>query len=318
VSRATRAIRLSKIPLLFILIYNRLKSLVNMFHNKHPLYRKGCLSNQPVLILASGRSGNTLLRSMLTAGDELAIPPESYVLPKVIRLYKSYNFLSWELLCSLIIGEFEAYKEFYTWNTSLANSHQKARDLPKKKRTLANIIEIIYLEYANQNGFTSGRWGDKTPINSLYADKIAKVFPEAYYIHLIRDPRAVAVSYRESGLFSDIESGANFWVAANDRIEALTSKNKVYRVHYESLVIDIDLTLEGICHFLKLNFSKVMLSPWKNHKKLGDVVEHAHHKNISKPISTEYCDSWKKVIDLKDQVRVEEIVSSRLKKYNYD
>lgn len=314
-SRATRAIRLSKIPLLFILIYNRLKSLVNMFHNKHPLYRKGCLSNQPVLILASGRSGNTLLRSMLTAGDELAIPPESYVLPKVIRLYKSYNFLSWELLCSLIISEFEAYKEFYTWNTSLVDSHQKARDLPKNKRTLANVLEIIYLEYANQNGFTSGRWGDKTPINSLYADKIAKVFPEAYYIHLIRDPRAVAVSYRSAKLHPDLESGMKFWIESNKRIDSIKVK-KVF-IKYENLVEAPGAILNEICDFCKFKFNSDMLNHHLKSKRLGDTDMHVHHFNVTRVLTKEFIDKWKQKVSEHDTDFLNSEFTKLKNKYDY-
>lgn len=295
----------------------RLASLLRLPLNRYPLYRPGTLDNQPVFILACGRSGNTLLRSMLTAGDELAIPPESYVLPKVIRLFRAYNFLPWNQLCSLVLGEFQAYKEFYTWKTDLGRVAPKLRALGAGKRTLANILDLIYREYAVQTGFQGERWGDKTPINSIYANRIAKVFPQAHYIHLVRDPRAVAVSYREAGLYPDLESGALFWREANKTIENVAHDLSIELVSYESLVTNPKQTLQRLCTHCGIHFSDAMVEHHRKASRLGDTAVHSHHKNTLKALTPEYMDKWRKTLSGAEIEGLNQTLSKELSKFGY-
>jgi protein-tyrosine sulfotransferase len=310
-----KKIAVSKIPNGLISFAFRVGLAVATVVQWRPLYRTGCLGRQPLFILGSGRSGNTLLRSILTAGDDIAIPPESYVLPKVIRNYKVYSFLPWPQVCSLVVGEFQSYKEFYTWKTDLAPALTLACQLPVEQRTLANIIDLIYQEYAMQNGFSCDFWGDKTPINSLYALNLVQVFPEAKYIHLIRDPRAVAVSYRNAGLYDDVFSGVKFWVAANRTIERLHGKVDMYKVSYEEIVARPDESLMTICEHVGLPFKEEMLVFYTKSNRLGDTAVHDHHRNTSRPISQDSIDKWVNELDSDEAAKV----SNYAKKYKgYD
>jgi len=312
VRRIQRLLLVSKIPLWVTTLVERIKRFPSMFVNRYPLYRQGCIEEQPLFILACGRSGNTLLRSMLTASDEIAIPPESYVIPKVIRLFKANNYLPWNQLCSLVIGEFQSYKEFYTWKSNLATALVASQALPKSRRTLANIIDCIYKTYTKQQGLNAPRWGDKTPINSLYARWIVKLYPEAYYIHLHRDPRAVAVSYRESGLYSDLESGLMFWKASNSQIEKVKCHNKFITLKYEQLLQNPKKSLKDVCEFLKLSYSDKMLDYYKHSSRLGDVTEHKHHRNATKQLDSSNADKWKSKLTIEEHSEINKLI----KKYN--
>jgi len=59
-----------------------------------------------IFIIGSGRSGNTLLRRILTGSEELYIPPETYVLGDTIRNFPEYSRLEWPSTCQLILGKF--------------------------------------------------------------------------------------------------------------------------------------------------------------------------------------------------------------------
>jgi len=48
---------------------------------------KSNLSCVPFFIIGSGRSGNTLLRSILSGSSDISIPPESYRLPFAIKKF---------------------------------------------------------------------------------------------------------------------------------------------------------------------------------------------------------------------------------------
>ena len=312
VKKVKRLLLVSKVPLWLTTFITRLRLFPLSLIRRYPLYRKGCLEEQPLFILACGRSGNTLLRSMLTSTDQIAIPPESYVIPRVIRTFRANNYLPWEQLCSVIIGEFQSYKEFYTWKTDLAPALSKARVLPSKKHTLANIIDCIYQEYANQHGYQTHRWGDKTPINSLYARWIVKLFPDAYFIHLKRDPRAVAVSYRAARMYEDLESGLLLWKTTNQNIERVKPHYNFHDLTYEKLVSEPKQELEQVCNHCRLKYSDEMLEFYKKTGRLGDTVAHSHHANAGKQLTTKTISAWK------DKVTQEELamLNSNIKNLN--
>lgn len=61
----------------------------NIYWNSIPLNNNE--DYKPFFIIGSGRSGNTLLRRILTKKNGIVIPPETYVLGKVIRLHKAHK-----------------------------------------------------------------------------------------------------------------------------------------------------------------------------------------------------------------------------------
>lgn len=274
------------------------------------------LSNKnikPFFIVGCGRSGSTLLRAMLTAGKQVNIPPESYVLPRVTRLFISYRYLPWEQLVGIIISEFEAFQEFFTWELDLSPVHRKARELSKKEQTLANIIDLIYREYATKFNLSALRWGDKTPKNSEFLEHICEVFPDAQYIHLIRDPRAVLSSYinaalKDNNLITDRQKIVKFWLNCHKHIEnckSIVGEDKFVGLHYENLLNNPEEELKRVTGFLGIEFSSEMLSFWQS-KSLGDVNHYKHHENVLKPLNKSPIGLWKEKLSNSDKHFVEE------------
>lgn len=288
----------SKIPLFIVKIYDTMQLAYNFLFKR---YKKSGIHDfkEPFFIIGSGRSGNTLLRSMLVKGGDVSIPPESYVWPKIIRLYSTYNFLPWDNICSLIIGEFEAYKEFFTWETSLHKAYIKARNLPNNKRSLSYIIHIVYLTYQQERKEETIIWGDKTPINTIFIDKIQDVFSHGKYIHILRDPKDVVSSYVKANLYSKHQDAAVFWKTAIEKVIILKTKlpeNQFHQVQYEDLVRFPEKELRKVCKFLEISYSPEMLEFWKNANTLGDVKYGEHHANLKNPLDETSIGKWKKTL----------------------
>ena len=285
----------SKVPLFLINLFDRFSFFAKFFYRRKRLTGNHNFK-EPFFIIGSGRSGNTLLRSMLVSSDQVAIPPESYVWPRIIRRFSSYSFLPWELLSSMVVSEFESYKEFNTWEVNLYKAHQGARKLNKKDQTLSNTINCIYLAYMEERGYGDLRWGDKTPINTIYVNKILKVFPKAQYIHIERDPLDVVCSYVNAGLYKTYEEAAYFWKEATNKAETLGERlppHQYYKISYEKLVTNPKRELPKICDFLNIKYRESMLDYWKQKDSLGDVKYRSHHENVGKPISTSSIGKWK-------------------------
>lgn len=304
-------IRKSKVSLFWVWIADSIGIFLSFFFRRKRLTGTHDFP-PPFFIIGCGRSGNTLLRSILVANDQLVIPPESYVWPRVIRRFGAYGFLPWDILSSMIVSEFEAYKEFTTWEVNLFETHQSVRKLSKIKQTLSHILHHIYSRFALEKGFEGKRWGDKTPINTIYANKILKVFPEAQFVFMERDPRDVVCSYVKAGLYENYESPARFWRACKDMSVKLQKKlpaDQLLFVKYEDLVRRPEQQVQQICDFLGIKYSPELLNYWQKTEHLGDVNYRAHHEKIKSPISSDSIGKWEGQLTQEDLKKISEITN---------
>lgn len=249
----------------------------------------------------------------------MAIPPESYVWPRALRLFAAYSFLPWPQLASMVISEFSSYKRFFTWNTDLSEAHIRARALSHEDRNLANIINEIYFQYISQQGLQVKRWGEKTPINTLYIEKIQRVFPKAKYLHIVRDPRDVVCSYIKAGFYTDKSDALSRWEESIKKAHWLKrnlSPTQYHEVRYEDLVSNPERELQQICSFLDLTFKAEMLS-FKNARALGDVAVEEHHRNIQRPLTTDSIGKWKKMLLPEEATAIEKRAGVYMAQYGY-
>jgi hypothetical protein len=213
------------------------------------------------IIVGSPRSGTTLLRFMLDAHSELAIPPETGFLTlsetltaKGDKLREKFfhNVVNYSEP-SLSWPDFEIPNEpFWTALTKI---------------TPFNISEgyrTFYRLYADRCG--KPRWGDKTPIYCRYIESIRRVLPEARFIHIIRDGRDAALSLRRMWFSPgwEIETQASYWrdcILAARR--AGVGRDDYLEIRFEELILNTRETLERVCTHLALTFEDTMLSYYK-------------------------------------------------------
>jgi hypothetical protein len=203
-------------------------------------------------IVGVGRSGTTLLRLMLDAHSQLAIPGETHFLPEVAGLGEGPD--ASDAFLRIITGA-PTWPNLATDAAALAATVEALEPF-----TVTEGIRAFYRLYAGR--FGKSRWGDKTPPYRSQMPAIQAVVPEAHFIHIVRDGRDVALSY--SGLWfgpsDEIEAQARFWV---DQIRSTrrdaTALAHYLEVRYEDLVMEPARTLRTICAWLGLPFEPRML-----------------------------------------------------------
>ena len=134
------------------------------------------------------------------------------------------------------------------------------------------------------------RWCEKRPYNIRYAKHILSFYGNnCKIIHIIRDPRAVCTSYHP-------ERPDQYWIPierwVNDVSAGLLFENhpQVYTLKYEDLVLNTQLTIESLCHFLALTYDH----------RIKNWLQHAHVKtnrawfNEIGEIQTDSLHKWKK------------------------
>ena len=274
----------------------------------------------PFFIVGSGRSGNTLLRRILNAHSELYIPPETYVLGKSIRQFRRYNNMPWKDLVHLIYSNFEFHHEFETFEIkTLAPLVNDVSHCDKQQRTLAYVLHRFYEFYAQAHRINKPRWGDKTPLNTFAIFSLSKVFPNAKFIHIVRDPYDVIHSYVQSGIYTSHTEAALRWAQSVRIAGKFKSKypERCLEVYYERLTKDPENVIRTICSFLKIPFESQMLTSEKSAKELGDVKLREHHANVYMPINTDNIGKGRTAIDAYTNRTIEPIIGDCLKKFGY-
>jgi sulfotransferase family protein len=203
-------------------------------------------------IVGMTRSGTTLLRLMLDAHPELAIPPETHFLPEVIAAFKEGHTAP------------EQVVEVMSANRRWPDFEIAPEEMLERLRSLAPLagpgeaIRAFYGIYAEREG--KPRWGDKTPGYATKMRRIWRALPEARFIHMIRDGRDVAVSLerRESGLST--KEVANRWSHRIRKTRALAKILPHYiELRYEDLVTGPEAVLREVTAFVELEFDPAML-----------------------------------------------------------
>ena len=203
------------------------KSVISAFSDSgYPVHRNE--NYQPFFIVGSGRAGTTLLRRLLVDSNT-SIAPEVYGTNTVIRSFLKTNYIaSWKSICEQTISVLgsRSYCEGQFLSSLLTSVIPKAVDILPNERSLASLINHFHQEYAKfKNGEYCLRWGDKTPVNSYRLSLIAKVFPDASYVHLIRDGVDVISSYEKAGIFS-MDEAAKRWLTSIQAVESFKKKQQ--------------------------------------------------------------------------------------------
>jgi hypothetical protein len=262
---------------------------------------------------------------MLVHGGEIAIPPESYVWAAVARGFSRWRYSSWEAAVPRIVNAFKA-SDFAFSEPDFEEIRQKALDLPQHRRSLASALDLIYEKYCELNGFLGRRWGDKTPLNILDIRVIESIFPIAQYVHIVRDPRAVALStVKASGISSRIRErnfaeAADRWHRSIRNARALqkrVGRESYYELKYEDLIRHPEAELARLCQYLDQSYSPAMLSFFEGATKLSDVVAQAHHAQVLRPLDVSRLDAWAGEISREDQKLVELMTAKYGKQLGY-
>jgi protein-tyrosine sulfotransferase len=286
---------------------------------RYPLAdRADSLSCQPFFIISAGRSGTTLLRSMLVAGGQIAIPPETQVIPAAVRRFLSLQHLGWTDLSRLIVALFESRALFSLWEINLYPAYQATVHLPETERSLARVIDEVIKLYATQHFPEAGIWGDQSPINTLYLPWVRRTFPQAKYLHLLRDGRDAISSMVGTGR-TDLARATERWVISVKyalRLQNRLGPDQFLEVRYEDLVSEPAKSLKRICTFVGIDYHTQMLDYWK----LPTTIEHKHfdyHRNIGRPVFTSSIGGWAERLSSEEQEYVLLKTSDLLQRFGY-
>jgi hypothetical protein len=275
-------------------------------------------------IVGRGRSGTTLLQTILDANPNVIIPLESKL---IIHLKAKYfRLTNWtERTIDEFINDLYKEKEFVSrWNVDKKLLRQKINAIPLKEINFIILCKLTYLSYASifekQNILLIG---DKKPMYSIFLNDIIEIFPDAKFIHIIRDYRDNILSNRESFLHKNIARLAFAWKVFNKIIDKEKQRipDQFYTIRYEDLASFPEKYTIEICDFLSIKFQPKMLEFHKKINQINDLVKpeaiERLHSNMLNPVNTSKINKWEKELTKSEIELADFINGSYAIKYGY-
>ena len=239
-------------------------------------------NSSPVFVIGNPRSGTTLLRLLIASHKNICIPPECGFALWLKKTYANWSEqdLQQPEAISKFVDDLTACRKFDTWDLSgdvVLNAIQE-----NQPASFVSLVTTVYKAYLEANKPQARRWGDKNNFHVQHIAELNSMFPDCKFVHVIRDVRDVACSYRElktldsdspyrPNLPFDIESICEEWKLNVETVladfETLAAGRSI-TVRYEDIVQDPASASKEICSFLDeeydtemLNFYRLNLEP---------------------------------------------------------
>ncbi|PID56916.1 hypothetical protein CSB45_09675 [candidate division KSB3 bacterium] len=282
------------------------------------------LSQSPIFIVGSPRSGTTLLQSILSSQNGLYSIPETHFFSNV---YKSIN-LDRKRRIDVSCLE-ECFKKIQQKMDIMFSSHEKDMIIlqaEEKKLSPRILFEIIVKKCIHQNiaiGEKAFRLVEKTPNHVYCLDRILSYYPEAQFVNIIRHPIAVVNSRKRHFPYNrdtTVEKLAALWIKSIKSIEDFEKnhQDKIYTLRYEDLMKNPEDELSKLGAFLCID---IKFSLWKSYQKRENnfILLWETWKECVK--SNEFVNtnsSYLREMSLLEILKVQRLVKNKIKAYEYE
>lgn len=234
----------------------------------------------PIFVVGSMRSGSTLLRLILDSHENIAIGSES-------------GFMG----AASAMKSIPAWQHGSDWYKRLGWSEDEFDE------RISEFFAGIFQRYAVEHG--KQRWGDKTPFHTMHIPLMARLFPTAAFVGVVRHPGAVVTSLSQQWGYP-FEEAINYWVFMNSAL-TLSGRDlggRFVLCRYEDLILDTESTLRDLMSFLREPWSENLLQHYEVHKRRGTERVVEGRTRTRDPIDEARVDMWKQTLSKEKLERI--------------
>jgi hypothetical protein len=266
---------------------------------------------KPVFVGGHPRSGTTLLGAMIGAHSSCVCTPESQFKTRALRHASVEQ--NGRIDIAAAVNVIKQEWRFNIWGLDLQNMpYAEIHSYPE-------LILWIVREYGEKSGKrNAGLWVDHTPSNVKNADALIGLFPQAKFIHIVRDGRGVAASIIPLDWGANtIDSAARSWskrLSQYLHIESRLGDERIMRVGFEDLVRNPEATMKRICRFLCIDFQPEMVQGGGFTVPTYTAKQHAL---VGKPPDAGEADAWEKALRPREVEIFENLAGEMLSSLGY-
>lgn len=277
----------------------------------------------PIFIVGANRSGTTLLRLILNAHSNIAIPEELQYLqsrPAGIPIEQWRN-----------PGiDKDRYFRYVTRTLKQREAMLPGLDIDALRDEILQTGQgdfrtpyVVMLEnWMRLQG--KKRFGEKTPGNLFYADILQEWFPGAKFIYVVRDPRAGVSSMMETSFFPgdlvfNAMSRRKFATEGRNRLERAVPTDQRVTIRFEDLVNKPEETVKALCEFIEEEFEPEMLRFHKNASKfMSPQASSDFNAAATRPIAPQIAEKWRQKLNRHQIAIIEHICAGEMQEFGYE
>ena len=199
------------------------------------------LVSEPIFLVGAERSGTTVLRLMLAHHPQIAWCEEfEYAVDRIPDG-----------------GDWQRLDEYYQW----LETHRIFQDSGftiDRRLSYPQLVNSFLCQQRDRVG--------KPLIGATvhrHFDKLLWIWPNARFIHLIRDGRDVARSCIGMGWAGNVWTGVERWIEAEllwAKLSSMLPAQRQIEITYENLILDPVKVLTHLCDFIGIPYDQAMLS----------------------------------------------------------
>ncbi|MCF8241923.1 MAG: sulfotransferase [Melioribacteraceae bacterium] len=295
---------------------------------------------KPIFILGCHKSGTTLLRNLLDDHKEL------FVVPTETHFFANIGFgvkYTYRKTNNIQLTIEEKKKRLINWIDYRNRKEDLIADgFTKNKWNLEKLTELmmktevnnlkelsdlfhtsLYFSLFGESPPQNKRFVEKSVENSEFVSNWLSIYPDAKFVHILRNPYSNIVSLRKYSskkkknlhfphLLNPINS---MYDSYNDLYKNLKTYSNYLVVKYEDLLTNTKTSMIRIADFLEIKYDEQLLNPtilgedWKGNSIRGKKFNGVSSQNI---------DVWKNEISDFEIIIINKFFDFILNDYDYD
>ena len=268
----------------------------------------------PFFIIGSPRSGTSLSSRMLNEHPGLGVPFETTIVEVFHDMAAAYGPLDDRDNRRRLVTDILAYPTMRDCRPRVTVAQAMAAIAADG---IAGVMDGILEAWAEQQG--KRRWGEKTPSNAFHFDTLTDWFPEAKFVHIIRDGRDVASSFVAAPFGpKTLFTAAERWqrhVCVCQEIGRSLPSDRYLELRYEDLLDRPEEELRRVCAFLAEPFDAAMLHYFE--RPTHYPTDEANARNLGRRVIEANKQKWRRTMTSREIEVVEAAVAPTLRLLGY-
>jgi len=266
-------------------------------------------------IVGAGCSGATLLQVMLSSHSRITIPPETEFFKTSRNTAPPDNAFDPDA--------WQAYLKRLMTNRAWLDQQLDPDEFVRRVSESDRSNRAVFLTMLAMQGLKAGkpRVGEKTPTHFRKIRHLHRLFPDARFVHIYRDPRDVVASAVRKGWFaaSHVEAARQWCNTMHGHKQHVqTLPGHVYTsIRFETLLEECESELKRICRFLDEPFEPDML-PYDKGSDAGSADWQKPWKESAlQPLDKARIGAFRQDLSPRQIAVVQRVIGSRLERYGY-
>lgn len=286
--------------------------------------------NKPIFIIGTGRCGSTIFHKIFVHHPQVA-----WLSSLCNRYPKRYDLNRWlmktidiPIVGDYFIKKFSPSEAYRFWESQSKGFRRPFRDLKKNdltnrsKSNIRNVMERMVTKKRNRLIIKITGW---PRIGFL-----KEIFPDAKFIHVLRDGRGVTNSLIHVGFWRGWEGPHKWrWGMLNEKYQREWERyGKSFvilaAIQWKLLIESIDKASKDLDHsqFLQIKYEDLMSNPVDTFKDVTDFCElkwtNDFESKIKKFKLRDMNYKWKENFTISERTMLEDFLKDSLVKYGYE